>query len=186
MDAWQTLTPLDWVVLIVLAASMVGSFIRGFARELISLGAVAVGIALACWNYQRLASFFAPFVKTEDIASFCAFVLIFVVTLLVGGIVSHLVRNFIRFVDLQWVDRILGLAFGLLRGCLVSSVLFMVLTTFPIQIESVEKARFAPYLLVGARMISVATPASIKTKFMEQYQRIQKLWQEEIKKKTES
>jgi len=184
MGALQDLTKLDWLVLAILLVSTVGSFIRGFARELISLSAVIVGLVLACWFYHDVASFLIPYVKTEDIASFCGFVFIFVSTLLVGGVLSFLVRNFLQFVDLQWIDRFLGLAFGLLRGCLISSILFMVLTTFPFQIESIEKAKFAPYLLLGARVISILTPASIKTKFFDEYQKIKQLWQEEIKNKT--
>ena len=183
MAELQGLTGLDWLVLAILLVSMVGSVIRGFARELISLSAVIVGLVLACWFYHDVGSFLLPYVKTEDIASFCGFVAVFVLTLLAGGVLSFLVRNFLRFVDLQWIDRILGLAFGLLRGCLVSSVLFMVLTAFPFQIESVKKAKFAPYLLLGAKVISVVTPSSIKTKFMDGYQKVKQLWQEEIKNK---
>jgi membrane protein required for colicin V production len=183
MAALQDLTKLDWLVLAILLVSMAGSFIRGFARELISLSAVIVGLALACWFYHDVGSFVIPYVKTEDIASFCGFVFIFVLALLVGGVLSFLVRNFLQFVDLQWIDRFLGLAFGLLRGCLISSILFMVLTTFPFQIESIEKAKFAPYLLMGARVISVLTPSSIKTKFFDEYQKIKQIWQEEIKNK---
>ena len=183
MSALQDLTGLDWIVLVILVASMIGSFVRGFVRELISLSAVVVGLALACWFYPEIGAYFVPYVKTQDIASFCGFVIIFVLTLIAGGILSFVVRNFLRFVDLQWIDRILGLAFGLLRGCLVSSVLFMLLTAFPFQIESVKNAKSAPYLLVGARIISIVTPSSIKTKFLEGYLKVKELWQKEIKEK---
>jgi len=147
------------------------------------LSAVVVGLVLACWFYHEIGSYLVPYVKTQDIASFCGFVIIFVLTLLAGGILSFVVRNFLRFVDLQWIDRFLGLAFGLLRGCLVSSVLFMLLTAFPFQIESVRNAKFAPYLLIGARVISIVTPSSIKTKFLEGYLKVKQLWQEELKEK---
>jgi membrane protein required for colicin V production len=183
MAALQDLTKLDWFVLAILLVSMVGSFIRGFARELISLSAVIVGLMLASWYYHEVGSYLVPYVKTEDIASFCGFVAIFLLTLVVGGLLSLLVRNFLRFVDLQWIDRFMGLVFGLLRGCLISSILFMVLTTFPFQVESVEKAQFAPYLLVGARVVSILTPSTIKTKFLDEYQKIKQFWQEEIKNK---
>ncbi len=183
MAALEDLTNLDWLVLAILLISMVGSYIRGFARELISLTAVIVGLVLACWLYHDVGSFLIPYVKTEDIASFCGFVFVFVVTVLVGGILSFWVRNFLRFVDLQWIDRLLGLAFGLLRGCLISSVLFLGLTTFPFHIQTVQKAKFAPYLLLGARVLSVVTPPSIKTKFMDEYQKVKQLWLDEIKSK---
>jgi membrane protein required for colicin V production len=183
MAALQDLTKLDWLVLLILLVSIVGSLIRGFARELISLSAVIIGLVLACWFYHDVGSYLIPYVKTEDVASFCGFVVIFVLTLLAGGVLSLLVRNFLRFADLQWIDRFLGLAFGLLRGCLISSVLFMLLTTFPFQIESVEKAKFAPYLLMSARVISILTPSSIKTKFLDEYEKIKQFWREEIKNK---
>src|SRR6185295_5114915 len=108
MAALQDLTKLDWLVLAILLVSMVGSFIRGFARELISLSAVIVGLMLASWFYHEVGSFLIPYVKTEDIASFCGFVAVFLLTLIVGGLLSLLVRNFLRFVDLQWIDRFMG------------------------------------------------------------------------------
>jgi membrane protein required for colicin V production len=101
MSALQDLTGLDWIVLAILVVSMIGSFIRGFAREMISLSAVVVGLVLACWFYPEVGSYFLPYVKTQDIASFCGFVIIFVLTLLVGGVISFMVRNFLRFVDLS-------------------------------------------------------------------------------------
>lgn len=183
MAALEDLTKVDWLVLGILLISTVGSFIRGFARELISLTAVIVGLVLACYLYRDVGAFLIPYVKTDDIASFCGFVFVFIITVLVGGILSFWVRNFLRFVDLQWVDRLLGVAFGLLRGCLISCVLFLGLTTFPFQIQTVQKAKLAPYLLLGARVLSVVTPSSIKTKFMDEYQKIEQFWQEEIKSK---
>jgi membrane protein required for colicin V production len=183
MAALQDLTKLDWLVLAILLVSMVGSFIRGFARELMSLSAVIVGLLLASWFYHEVGSFLIPYVKTEDVAFFSGFVAVFVFSLNFGGLLSLLVRNFLRFVDLQWIDRLMGLVFGLLRGCLISSILFMVMTTFPFQIESVEKAQFAPYLLVSARAISIVTPSTIKTKFLDEYEKIKQFWQKEIKNK---
>jgi hypothetical protein len=59
----------------------------------------------------------------------------------------------------------------------------MLLTAFPFQIESVRNAKTAPYLLVGARVISIVTPSSIKTKFLEGYLKVRELWHEELKKK---
>jgi membrane protein required for colicin V production len=66
-----------------------------------------------------------------------------------------------------------------MRGWIIGSVLFLILTAFPVQIEKVKEARLAPYLLVGARVLVTVTPSSLKAKFLDGYDRVQKLWERE-------
>lgn len=161
----------------IVVASVAGGISKGFSREMIVLVSVVVGLILACWYFPAAGYFYADLVKTPDIANLLGFITIFVGCLVVGAVVSWLVGKFIQAVSLQWYDRFLGAAFGLLRGWLIGSILFMILTTFPVKLESVRRARFAPQLLVGARVISLVLPKELKNKFLDGYQQIQKIWQ---------
>jgi membrane protein required for colicin V production len=174
-------TLLDWIILLLVVASIVSSFLKGFARETISLVSVITGLLLASWFFPLLGHFFGTFVKTQDIASLLGFASIFFGCVLLGVVISLMVNKLIETVHLRWFDRLLGAAFGLIRGWLIGAVLFLMLTAFPVQLESIQKARLAPYLLAGARALALVTPSPMKAKFLEGYRKVEKYWRETLK-----
>jgi len=177
MSLVAPMTLLDWLFVAILVVSVAGGISKGFSREVIALAAVLIGLVLACWFFPSAARIYVDFVKTPDIANLLGFITIFVGCILAGAVISFAVGKFLKMASLQWYDRFLGAAFGLLRGWLIGSILFMMLTAFPLRQGSMEKSRFAPYLLVGARVISFVVPREVKSKFLDGYHQIQKIWQ---------
>jgi membrane protein required for colicin V production len=116
-------------------------------------------------------------VKTDAIASLVGFGLIFLGVLLAGAVVSFVATRFLRVVDLQWFDRLLGGAFGFVRGWLVGSVIFLGLTAFPVRIETVQQSILGPYLLLSARVLATVTPTALKQQFLEGYEQVRALWE---------
>lgn len=176
MSFFLQLTVLDWIFLAILISSVISSILKGFAREAISLGSIVLGLVLASWFYPIPRSFFSNYVKTQDIASLLGFLTIFLGCAIAGALVSWIVHRLIKLTQLQWFDRVLGCAFGLIRGWLIGSVLFLVFTAFPLKLESVQNAKFAPYLLAGARVLAIITPRELSAKFLEGYRKIESIW----------
>ena len=170
------LTLLDWVVLLVLVASIISSLLKGFAREAISLASVIVGLLLASWFYPFLGPFFSTYVKTRDIASLLGFTTIFFGCIVSGILISYFANRILRAANLQWFDRLLGVAFGLIRGWLIGAGLFLMLTAFPVKLQSVKEAKLSPYLLAGARAMALITPKMLRAKFLEGYRKVEKYW----------
>jgi len=181
MSLISELNVLDWVVVVIVVSSVISSILKGFAREAISLAAVILGLLIASWFYPQAGSLVLPYVKTEAIASLVGFAMIFLGILLAGGAVSFVATKFLRVVDLQWFDRLLGAAFGLARGWLVGSIIFLGLTAFPVQIEVVQQATLGPYLLLSARVLVVVTPAPLKEQFLAGYNQVRSLWEKAAK-----
>ena len=77
MEPLRDLNSLDWVILAVVFISVLGSLLKGFAREAFSLASVVVGIVLASWLYPMTSSFFLQFVSSQDLAAILGFVTIF-------------------------------------------------------------------------------------------------------------
>jgi membrane protein required for colicin V production len=167
---------LDWIVATIVVSSVVSSILKGFAREAISLAAVILGLLLASWFYPEAGSLVSEYVKTQEIASLIGFAVIFLGILLAGGIVSFVVTKFLRAVDLQWFDRLLGAAFGFARGWLIGSVIFLGLTAFPVRIATIQQSILSPYLLMSARVLVLVTPAPLKQRFLEGYREVRELW----------
>ena len=181
MSFISDLNVLDWIVVVIVVSSVISSILKGFAREAISLAAVILGLLLASWFYPQAGSLVSAYVKTEAIASLVGFALIFLGVLLAGAVISFVVTRFLRVVDLQWFDRLLGAAFGFARGWLVGSIIFLGLTAFPVRIETVQQAMLGPYLLLSARVLVVMTPTPLKGQFLEGYDKVRSLWEKAAK-----
>ena len=170
---------LDWLLIAILVYSIVISWYKGFIREVLGLISVLAAVLLAAWFYHGIGTRFKDVVRTENIALFLGFSLIFLVTLLAGFIVIWLVTRFMKFAKLQWADRLLGAAFGFIRGWMISAAILLALTAFEIQTERLKNSELAPYFLPGSRVIAVMTPYEMKAKFLVGYRALERWWRQQ-------
>lgn len=170
---------IDWFVLFVLLLSVVLAAMKGFVRELIGLASIVLAFLLAAWFYTSAAAPFKDVVKTENLALFCGFSIVFLGTLVVGSLVAWLISKFIKAAKLQWFDRCLGALFGFLRGWVLGGIVFLGLTAFNIQLERVRSSELAPYFLPASRMIAMGTPSELKDRFRSGYATIERWWKEQ-------
>ncbi len=105
---------------------------RGFQRGLIDEVGRLVGLVLAV----ILAYQFSPLLEehiglANDLArSAVAFVGIFIVTLIAMMLITRLVRSLVELVLLEWLDKLGGILFGLLKSIVVLGVLIYVMESF--------------------------------------------------------
>src|SRR5213078_964039 len=147
---------------------------KGFVREILGLVTVLVAVLLAAWSYRGVGSLFKDVVRTENIALFFGFSLIFLVTLLAGFVIIWLIAKFMKFAQLQWADRLLGAAFGFIRGWVIAAVVLLALTAFDVQTERLKNSELVPYFLPGSRVIAVMTPYEMKAKFLVGYRALER------------
>ena len=170
---------LDFVIVAILAYSIVMSAIRGFVREVCMAIAVLAGAVFAAWFYRPAGNFLKDVVRTENVALFFGFSLIFLGTLLVGAVITWLIARFVKRSKLQFADRLLGAAFGFIRGWMIGAVILLGLTAFEVQTERVRNSLLAPYFLPGSRAIAVITPYELKAKFLVGYRALERGWQQQ-------
>lgn len=116
----------DWAFLGVLAVSLIIGAWRGLVYEVLSV----LGWALSFY----LAQFFSPDVAgrlplqgaSEPVRYAAAFVLVFVLAVLLAGLVAVLFKKMVEAIGLRPVDRTLGAAFGLVRGVILLLALTVV------------------------------------------------------------
>jgi len=168
MGAWNWL---DWIFAAIVVVSVAAAISRGFVRELISLASLVVGLVVAAVAYPRAALWFEDLTKSHEIALGLGFLVLFVGTLLLGGLVSLLARKLIKTAGIQWFDRFLGGVFGLVRGMVVDCILLLALLAFTIKPEAVQRSSLAPYVTAGANIISLAMPTDLKAQFRVGFER---------------
>src|SRR5262249_39080264 len=146
----------------------------GFVREVLALITVLAGILLAAWLYRGVGGLFKDLVRTENLALFLGFSVIFLVTLIAGFVIVWLISRFMRFAKLIWADRLLGAAFGFIRGWMIGAVVLLALTAFEVQTERLKNSELAPYFLPGSRVIALVTPYELKAKFLVGYRALER------------
>src|SRR2546423_5759019 len=110
---------LDILLAILLVSSMASAFSTGFVRESIGLAAALIGLLCGAWFYRIAAEPLRPHVRSQQAANLCGFLLIFIAALVLGWLLSKTVGMLVKAVGLSWLDRLLGAAFGGVRGILV-------------------------------------------------------------------
>ena len=120
------------VIAIVLLSALLGWW-RGLVYEVLSLlGWVAAGIVARLFA-AKAAPYMPAAMGVEAVRVAAAFIVLFIGTLIIGGIVAWMLSKLVKWVGLGWLDGLLGGLFGVLRGVLVvlALVLLAGLTGLP-------------------------------------------------------
>ena len=117
---------IDIIVLLVLFASLIFGFFRGFVKELLSLMAWVFAFFVA-YYFSSSVAIFLPFEAEFSIKNVGSFVLIFIFVLIVSSILIKFLSTFIHKIGLGASNIILGGLFGILRGVIVVYLLIFVI-----------------------------------------------------------
>jgi membrane protein required for colicin V production len=123
---------IDIVLLAVLALSVLIGLMRGLVFEVLSLAGWVVAYFAAQWFARDLAPHLPVGAPGSAINHGAAFVLTFVVVLIVWSFLARLISMFIKASPISAGDRILGAGFGFLRGMVVLLVVATVVALTPL------------------------------------------------------
>jgi membrane protein required for colicin V production len=158
---------LDWAILVVLLFSALLAAAQGFFFEIICLAGAVLGFLLASWGYGKLAPWFMKYVKLEAFADLAGFLTIFLSVVLLAGAIARITRWVVHEAGLRSVDRVLGAAFGFIRGMVIVTAGLLALTAFTPESEELAGSQLAGYFLVAGRGASWLTPSDVRQKFRE-------------------
>ena len=152
----------DIVVIVVLVISGVFALIRGLVHEVLAMaGWVAAPIA-AVWSLPWTAPIAGRFIHSDLASKIAAGVVVFLMVLLVCSVITHAVARKVQASALGSVDRSLGFVFGLLRGLVLCSLGYLVVTWLLPQLpEPLATARLLPLMQKGADVIQGVLPSHI-------------------------
>ncbi len=166
---------LDYVLIAVLAFSAIQSFRRGFSREIISLGAAVAGLVLGMWFYGTAGLLVSRWITSERAQHWVGFLMVFLAVVLAGALVGAIVRKFLSVVGLSFFDRLLGAAFGLLRGAVIAIALLTAWIAFGPRVApgAMVHSQIAPWLMKASELFVSIAPAELKKSFREVYDEAQ-------------
>ena len=136
----------DWFILIVLIASGVISFARGFTKEFLSLFLWLVSF-IAAISLEYLATpKINEFIGNEEISKIISYVVVFIIFIFVGGIVIKFISKIVKWSGASGFDRFLGVLFGLIRGSIVLFVIFLLLPSSLKTTDLISNSKITPII----------------------------------------
>ena len=123
---------LDWIFLVVLGVSLLLGAWRGLVFEMLSLAAWIAAFFVAQWFAADVAQWLPMKSAADSLRYAAGFLLTFVLAAFAGGLIAVLVKKMTAVAGLAPVDRVLGSAFGLVRGVvlLLAAAVVIAMTPF--------------------------------------------------------
>lgn len=159
------MTYVDWIVVAIIVLSAGLAWMRGFMRELLSIGGwIAAGV-VTFFGVPAAEPIASQYIPDPLFAKIAAGIVIFVVTLIICSIIGHFISKRVQGSLLGPVDRTLGLLFGIVRGALVVCILALPLDymwpppTLPP--PAIANAMSLPMASKGANFLRSLIPQSL-------------------------
>jgi membrane protein required for colicin V production len=152
----------DYIILAVLALSVLMGLWRGFVGEVLALACWVVAFWLAWLFGPVVAESFASSVTVPSLRVLLGYASCFIAVLIAGAILSFLMRKLVQGSGLSGSDRLLGMVFGLVRGfALVTLVVFLLGFTAFSRDPWWSGSRLLPAFAGGARWLGERVPAEV-------------------------
>ncbi len=119
-----TIDAVDIFFLICFIPAVIGGLMNGLVRQVASLVALILGI-WAGWHFSSLvAQGIQMFIKDNDsLVNIISFAIVFIVVLILVNMIGRGLSKIVQLALLGWLDKLLGVIFGIVKYAFVLSVL---------------------------------------------------------------
>ena len=167
----------DIIVSIIFSFCLIRGIFRGLVKELSSIIGVLTGYYAAYSYYPHVAKILSQWIPVVAYSKLIGFLVIFIGIFLIISILGVIIKYLMSISFLGWADRISGGVFGLIKGLLIASVLFIVFTTFlPKNASIVKDSIVAPYVSRASTVMVKIVKKDMKHEFAEKIDSLKKAW----------
>ena len=131
---------IDIILLICFVPALINGVKKGFISQVISIVSLVAGV----WISFEFASIFAEWIgkyiqASEKILNIVAFAVIMVGVFVVLGLVARFIEGIVKFVMLEWLNKLLGVVFSLLKAGLIIGLLIMLFSSLNNNLHLVDE-----------------------------------------------
>ena len=176
------MNPIDMVIVVILAYCLIRGFFRGFIKELSSIVGVLGGFYAAYTYYIEAANYLERWISDSAYLNILSFVAVFGGVFIISSLLGVLIRYLLKIVFLGWVDKTLGVGFGVIKAVMIISVLLIPLTTFLSKGSPVIKnSKLSPYAISISEQMIAVVPDDMKKQFDLKIKELKKVWEKSDK-----
>lgn len=128
MEILAALTGFDWLVVLIVGTTAAFGLMRGFIAEVASLAAWVAGFVAVRMVYAPARAVFVEASGSEMLGTLAAVLGPFLLAVLLVKLLGSFLSSSAKGSLIGPFDRMLGLGFGLVKGFLVASLAFLLLT----------------------------------------------------------
>jgi membrane protein required for colicin V production len=133
---------IDLIIVVLLILSVLRGFTDGFVKEVASLLALVLGI----WGAIKFSTFTAArlydwFDMTGQYVGIISFLVTFLIIVVIIHFVGTLADKMIEAISIGFLNRLLGMVFGLIKNVLILSVIFTILNVMDVKHPFLPKAK---------------------------------------------
>jgi membrane protein required for colicin V production len=173
------MNPFDISLLVVAGVLVLLGLWKGLVRLLIGLGALVAAFILAARFHRPLAHQLAWSEIPDQAMMLIAYVLIFLGTMIAGGVVAYLMRKLLKVAMLSWADRAAGAALGLLVALLSAALLVLPVVAYsPASENLLQRSVLAPYVAVVADIASPLVPPRLAEQYHRRIEDLRQFWRD--------
>lgn len=171
------MNPFDVFIIIVVCYSIVRGLFRGLVKEVSSIMGVLGGFYAAYSYYPLVAKLIAGVVKDPSYLNILSFLIIFCAILIIISVIGVVIKYLLNVAFLGWIDRLCGVFFGMIKGVLIVTVLFIILTTFlPKGAPLIKQSVLAPHVTwISEKMVNLVSE-EIRKDFYGKLEEFKKAW----------
>ncbi|MEY3182291.1 MAG: hypothetical protein RLZ35_276 [Pseudomonadota bacterium] len=163
----DNLNALDLGILGLVGISSIFGVMRGFVKESMSLVTWIAAVLIATVYATTLANYLTV-ISLVSLRYLIAFLLLVLVTLVIGGLISHCISRVINATGFSVTDRIVGTLFGALRGVLIVAIALLITENaiFAQQNVLFKKSVLIPTFQPVANWIKKSLPEDLLNKLL--------------------
>jgi len=166
------------IVLIVLGAGI--GLARGLVRILIGILSLVVAFFLASRYQDQFAAVMTARHVSETPARIAAYVLVFMATMIAGGLVAWAVGKLLKLAMLSFPDRLAGGALGIVAALLAAAFLVHPLVaSSPEGSRLLATSKIAPYVSVVADLGNAMAPDAVAKRYDQGIDSLRRIWRGE-------
>ncbi|MGZ4960410.1 MAG: CvpA family protein [Methylomonas sp.] len=123
---------IDYVIAGIICVSAVMGLVRGFVREAFALLTWIVAAWVGMQYSRDLSPILQNTISYPSARIALAFAILFLATLILGGLINFLLSQLVEKTGLTGSDRLVGMVFGIVRGAVLVAVLVMLAGLTPL------------------------------------------------------
>ncbi len=160
----------DFVIIGIIAISVIVSFFRGFLREALSLLVWGLAIYFSLTYYSTLEPLLpSGYGLPPTVRLVLSGIAILLGVLIVGGIFTWIIGTLFDKTGMSGTDRVAGILFGGLRGVILVVIIVLIISFLPFKDEPWwTQSKMVPHFTEMAEWLKVRLPDEVPAYF-EQY-----------------